>query len=251
MHEDPAGRRNVIALGFDGRLSSPELATGSPRAGLSRHPGQAVGLGPRDAVFRDKHLYADPDHGDGIAQSPIITDSRWRSMAPVYGDAIQAIGAIARSGDFESGEGTIEDIDIRDIYVDDCSRYIAPVTSRCMGRRQRRDRRHSPPDDGQAAASIFCCSTRSTASSQPPPRPTVPRIWSICSGRWPARADMASASTRRTGSARSTHGPIVWATSCSHLRARSAATRLAPSSSPTSRRARCCSTRSRGWAARR
>ena len=37
---------------------------------------------------------------------------------PVYGDAIQAIGKVAASGDYAVGTGTIEDIDIQDVYVD-------------------------------------------------------------------------------------------------------------------------------------
>src|SRR5690606_32100736 len=36
---------------------------------------------------------------------------------PVYGEMIKEIGAVAARGDFESGEGTIHSIDIRDHYV--------------------------------------------------------------------------------------------------------------------------------------
>jgi len=113
---------NVIALGFDGRLSSPELATalaeGLVSVGIQV---KRVGLGPTPMLyFAIKHLYADA--GIMVTGSHNPPDHNGFKMAlyggPVYGDAIQAIGAIARSGDFESGEGTIEDIDIRDIYVD-------------------------------------------------------------------------------------------------------------------------------------
>src|SRR5690606_13886385 len=38
--------------------------------------------------------------------------------SPVFGDAVQEIGRIAREGDFEPGEGSITDHDIQDQYVD-------------------------------------------------------------------------------------------------------------------------------------
>jgi len=112
----------VIALGFDGRVSSPELATALAEGLLSTGVQvKRVGLGPTPMLyFAIKHLHADA--GIMVTGSHNPPDHNGFKMAlfsgPVYGDAIQAIGAITRSGDFETGQGSIEDLDIRDTYVD-------------------------------------------------------------------------------------------------------------------------------------
>jgi phosphomannomutase len=113
---------DTIALGFDGRVSSPELAAavaeGLVSAGIRV---KRVGLGPTPMLyFAIKHLHADA--GIMITGSHNPPDHNGFKMAlhggPVYGDAIQAIGRVAAAGDYETGEGAIEDLDIQDIYVD-------------------------------------------------------------------------------------------------------------------------------------
>jgi phosphomannomutase len=111
----------TIALGFDGRLSSPELAEAVAEGLLSTgvHV-KRVGLGPTPMLyFAIKHLHADA--GIMITGSHNPPTHNGFKMAlyagPVYGDAIQAIGQIAANGDYAVGEGTIEDLDIQDIYV--------------------------------------------------------------------------------------------------------------------------------------
>jgi phosphomannomutase len=113
---------NTIALGFDGRLSSVELADAVTEGLLSAgvHV-KRVGLGPTPMLyFAIKHLHADA--GIMITGSHNPPTHNGFKMAlysgPVYGDAIQAIGAIAASGVYASGQGSIEDLDIQDIYVD-------------------------------------------------------------------------------------------------------------------------------------
>jgi phosphomannomutase len=113
---------DTIALGYDGRVSSPELAAavaeGLVSAGIKV---KRVGLGPTPMLyFAIKHLHADA--GIMITGSHNPPDHNGFKMAlyggPVYGDAIQSIGRIAAAGDYETGDGSIEDLDIRKAYVD-------------------------------------------------------------------------------------------------------------------------------------
>jgi phosphomannomutase len=113
---------NTIALGFDGRVSSPELAAAVAEGLLSTgvHV-KRVGLGPTPMLyFAVKHLHADAGiMVTGSHNPPTHNGFKMAlSTGPVYGDAIQAIGAIAAAGDYETGAGTIEDLDIRDTYTD-------------------------------------------------------------------------------------------------------------------------------------
>jgi len=112
----------VVALGFDGRLSSPELAAalaeGLTSTGIDV---KRVGLGPTPMLyFAIKHLGADA--GIMLTGSHNPPDHNGFKMAlssgPVYGDAILEIGRIAAAGAYATGQGKIEDLDIRDAYVE-------------------------------------------------------------------------------------------------------------------------------------
>lgn len=112
----------TIALGFDGRLSSPELAEAVLEGLLSTgvHV-KRVGLGPTPMLyFAVKHLHADAGIMVTGSHNPPTHNGFKMALysGPVYGDAIQNIGRIAAAGDYEVGHGTVEDLDIRDIYVD-------------------------------------------------------------------------------------------------------------------------------------
>jgi phosphomannomutase len=112
----------TIALGFDGRVSSPELSEAATEGLVSAgiHV-KRVGLGPTPMLYYAiKHLGADAGIMITGSHNP-PTHNGFKmalSTGPVYGDAIKAIGAIAGSGDYAAGEGTIEDFDIRDAYVE-------------------------------------------------------------------------------------------------------------------------------------
>jgi phosphomannomutase len=112
----------TIALGFDGRLSSPELAQAVAEGLLSTGVDvKRVGLGPTPMLyFAVKHLHADAGIMVTGSHNPPTHNGFKMALynGPVYGDAILEIGKIAASGDYETGEGTIEDLDIQDIYVD-------------------------------------------------------------------------------------------------------------------------------------
>lgn len=112
----------TIALGFDGRLSSPELAQAVAEGLLSTGVNvKRVGLGPTPMLyFAVKHLHADAGIMVTGSHNPPTHNGFKMALygGPVYGDAIQEIGRIAAEGDYESGRGTIEDLDIQDIYVE-------------------------------------------------------------------------------------------------------------------------------------
>ncbi|WP_435640060.1 phosphoglucomutase/phosphomannomutase PgmG [Micavibrio aeruginosavorus] len=112
----------TVALGFDGRASSPVLSAAVVRGlmavGLDVTD---IGLGPTPMLYYAvKHLKTDA--GIMITGSHNPSDYNGFKMTlqtgPVYGPAVQEIGRIARAGDYETGEGSVKTFDIQDIYVD-------------------------------------------------------------------------------------------------------------------------------------
>ena len=113
---------DTIALGYDGRLSSETLAAALAEGLISTgvHV-KRIGLGPTPMLyFAIPHLGAAA--GIMVTGSHNPPDHNGFKMAlvsgPVYGDAIQAIGKIAAGGVYASGQGSIEDIDIRQPYTE-------------------------------------------------------------------------------------------------------------------------------------
>jgi phosphomannomutase len=110
-----------ICLGYDGRLSSPEmeaaLLEGLQSAGARV---TCVGLGPTPMLYYSvKHENA--DGGIMITGSHNPPDYNGFKMllknAPVYGAMIKEIGAIAEKGAYISGSGSMKRIDIRETYT--------------------------------------------------------------------------------------------------------------------------------------
>lgn len=114
------GRR--IAVGYDGRLSSPMLADalidGINAAGIDA---LNVGLGPTPMLYYAASTQ-DVDGGIQITGSHNPPDYNGFKMVfqgrPFFGADIQRIGELAAAGDWEAGEGTAQSIDIVDAYVD-------------------------------------------------------------------------------------------------------------------------------------
>ncbi|MGH1398476.1 MAG: phosphoglucomutase/phosphomannomutase PgmG [Alphaproteobacteria bacterium] len=111
-----------VCTGYDGRHSSPALCEALIK-GL-REVGCAVehvGLGPTPMLyFATKDRAADA--GIMVTGSHNPSDYNGFKMMllkeGVFGQTIQDLGAIAAAGDFESGAGTREDFDVRDLYVE-------------------------------------------------------------------------------------------------------------------------------------
>jgi len=114
------GRR--VCLGFDGRLSSPELAT-AVADGLERSGVEvlSIGRGPTPMMyFAVYHLAA--DGGLQVTGSHNPPDHNGFKMMlgrkPLYGAQIQELGQLAAEGAFTDGKGVVTKTPLLDAYVD-------------------------------------------------------------------------------------------------------------------------------------
>jgi phosphomannomutase len=110
-----------VAVGRDGRLSSPTLSDavvdGITSCGLEALD---VGLGPTPMLYYAiQHLNA--DSGIMVTGSHNPPGDNGFKMAwkdgPIYGATIQDFGAAANKGDWDSGAGKARQLDISDDYV--------------------------------------------------------------------------------------------------------------------------------------
>jgi phosphomannomutase len=111
-----------VCIGYDGRTTSvplsSALAEGLKSTGAEV---EVIGLGPTPMLyFAVKDRMADA--GIMVTGSHNPADYNGFKMTfqkgPVYGEHIQELGRIAASGEFASGEGSISEMDIKEIYVD-------------------------------------------------------------------------------------------------------------------------------------
>ncbi len=115
-----------IAVGRDGRLSSPELEAalvdGLVASGVDV---VRIGMGPTPMLYyAEATLEVDggiqitgshnPGHYNGFK---MVLQHR-----PFFGEDIQSLGRMAEAGDWEDGEGSVTDADVMDLYV---SRLVA------------------------------------------------------------------------------------------------------------------------------
>lgn len=110
-----------VAVGYDGRLSSPELEAALVEGLMSTgcHV-LRIGLGPTPMLYYA--VCALPaDGGMMITGSHNPPDYNGFKMmmgtGPFYGADIQDLGRIAAAGDWETGTGSSEQVDIEDRYV--------------------------------------------------------------------------------------------------------------------------------------
>jgi len=111
-----------VSLGYDGRLSSPDMeqAILSGLMSTGVHV-MRVGLGPTPMLYYSVYEL-DADGGIMITGSHNPSDYNGFKMMigkeSCFGERIQELGRLSREGDLESGEGSEEQIDIFDRYVD-------------------------------------------------------------------------------------------------------------------------------------
>lgn len=111
----------TVAVGYDGRATSPELAealvAGLLSCGLDV---RQVGMGPTPMLsFAIKHL---PTDGGvmvtGSHNPPAYNGFKMTLQGrPFFGADIHTLGDLAASGEFASGQGTADEIDLREAYV--------------------------------------------------------------------------------------------------------------------------------------
>ncbi|NBX65415.1 MAG: phosphomannomutase/phosphoglucomutase [Proteobacteria bacterium] len=127
---------NRICLGYDGRHSSPDfqkaMVEGLMAAGIAV---ERVGLGPTPMLYfavkdrkADAGLMITGSHNPGHYNGFKMT----LQNAPVYGAMVQEIGRLAAAGDFETGAGSLVDIDIQDAYVERLMRDTKLVAGKSM-----------------------------------------------------------------------------------------------------------------------
>ncbi len=111
-----------VCVGFDGRLTSPELADALIR-GLTAAGADvdAIGLGPTPMLyFAVHHLGA--DGGIQVTGSHNPPDHNGFKMmlgkAPFFGERIQTLGAIAAEGSYDTGTGKTVDRPVLEAYVE-------------------------------------------------------------------------------------------------------------------------------------
>lgn len=120
-----------IATGYDGRASSPALhdalVKGLCETGCDA---TAVGIGPTPMIyFAARHLKTDAAIMVTGSHNPSAFNGFKMVLKnkPFYGDAIQAMGRQAASGDWDYAQaGTLKAQDVRDAYVD---RLLTDLTS--------------------------------------------------------------------------------------------------------------------------
>ncbi|WP_448578957.1 phosphoglucomutase/phosphomannomutase PgmG [Thermaurantiacus sp.] len=114
------GRR--VAVGRDGRLSSPGLAEALVEGLLATGCEVFdVGLGPTPMLYFAVHELG-ADGGVMVTGSHNPPDYNGFKMMlkerPFFGADIRALGALAEKGDWEAGEGSARTFDLRDRYVE-------------------------------------------------------------------------------------------------------------------------------------
>ncbi|HWA46868.1 MAG TPA: phosphomannomutase/phosphoglucomutase [Dongiaceae bacterium] len=125
------GRTPIIALGRDGRLSSPQMAAALLR-GLTSTGAKVldVGCGPTPmAYFAVYHLETDGGIMVTGSHNP-PTHNGFKMMIgrkPFYGAAIQQLATLAASNDVMRGSGTQESRPVLTAYVDRLASELADV----------------------------------------------------------------------------------------------------------------------------
>lgn len=120
-----------VVLGYDGRLTSPDLAeavlAGFMDCGLHV---KRINMGPTPMLsFAIRHL----ETGSGLMVTGSHNPADYNGFKmtlggkPFFGDDIQRLGAIAAAAGYAEGEGSVEDIDIREDYVEVLAQEHQPL----------------------------------------------------------------------------------------------------------------------------
>jgi phosphomannomutase len=115
------GAAPKICVGYDGRLSSPELEAALVR-GITKAGADVVriGCGPTPLLYYAAHIL-EADGGVMITGSHNPPEYNGIKMVlggnSFFGEDIQALGARVAAGDFTSGQGAAETQDLMDQYV--------------------------------------------------------------------------------------------------------------------------------------
>jgi phosphomannomutase len=111
-----------VAIGRDGRLHSPQLEAalvdGLRKSGIDV---VRIGVGPSPMLYYSVEAL---DVGGGIQVTGSHNPPEYNGFkmllngSSVFGEAIQKLGLRAASGEWSEGDGSVEDVEILDSYVD-------------------------------------------------------------------------------------------------------------------------------------
>jgi phosphomannomutase len=111
-----------VAVGRDGRLHSPQLAAalvdGLQKSGIDV---VRIGIGPSPMLYYAAEAL---DVGGGIQVTGSHNPPEYNGFkmllngSSVFGEEIQKLGRRAASGEWSEGQGSLEDVEILDTYVD-------------------------------------------------------------------------------------------------------------------------------------
>lgn len=112
----------TVVVGYDGRESSPVFAKqvmqGLLDCGIDV---ESIGLGPTPMTyFAMKSRGLDAAMMVTGSHSPLSHNGIKMAYqtGPFYGKMVKEIGQLSMDGDFESGQGTLTEVDVQDAYVD-------------------------------------------------------------------------------------------------------------------------------------
>ena len=122
VKRDAKDGQATVCVAYDGRETSPSYAAnlikGLASTGVNV---EDMGEGPTPMLyFAVKHRKA----AGGIMITGSHNPSEYNGFKmtlqekPFFGDEITLVGNIAKAGDYEQGEGSVSEVDIKDIYVD-------------------------------------------------------------------------------------------------------------------------------------
>ncbi|WP_374764989.1 phosphoglucomutase/phosphomannomutase PgmG [Yunchengibacter salinarum] len=116
------GGGTTVVVGQDGRTSSPAMVAALTEGLVSTGVKvKRIGLGPTPMLYFS--MYHLDSYGammvTGSHNPPDYNGFKMmRDGGAVYGDAIQELGRLAAAGDFETGTGSEEEVDVFDAYID-------------------------------------------------------------------------------------------------------------------------------------
>jgi phosphomannomutase len=131
------GGGKCVAVGYDGRLSSPMLEEALV-SGLNDSGCDAlrIGMGPTPMLYFAEAVLDNVDGGIEITGSHNPANYNGFKMvhnsAPFFGADIQRLGEMAAAGDWEIGSGSFESHDILNQYLDRLS-SVAPIKALRIG----------------------------------------------------------------------------------------------------------------------
>ena len=129
-----AGGTNV-AVGYDGRTHSPDfekaLVQGLTSTGINV---VRIGLGPTPMLYfstfhakTSAGIMVTGSHNPGDQNGfKMLISKTLKTGGPVYGEAIKKLAVMASQDDYETGNGSVETIDVREAYI---ARMLQDYTS--------------------------------------------------------------------------------------------------------------------------